>query len=115
LSSIPLSQPDCYKKCLAPIFARSIATGEKRDRNKPSAVQKRPYLKLYKQNLCGEGTDAVNTRHNMEGYAKVAHLMGTHGEFGIFRRFQTLNMQNLLYLQAEITHLEAELRQGAYI
>jgi hypothetical protein len=49
----------------------------------------------------------------MEGYAKVAHLMGTHSEFAIFRLFRNLNMQNLLYLQAEITHLEAELRQIA--
>jgi len=47
----------------------------------------------------------------MEGYAKVAELMSTHNEFAIFRRFQTLNMQNLLYLQAEITHLEADLSE----
>lgn len=46
----------------------------------------------------------------MEGYAKVAHLMGTHPEFAIFRCFSSLNMQNLLYLQAEIIHLEAQLR-----
>jgi hypothetical protein len=49
----------------------------------------------------------------MEGYAKVASLMGMHPEFGILRRFQALNMQNLLYLQAEITHLEAELHSIA--
>lgn len=49
----------------------------------------------------------------MEGYEKVAQLMGVHHEFAIFRRFQALNMQNLLYLQAEITHLEAELREMA--
>jgi uncharacterized protein DUF6594 len=47
----------------------------------------------------------------MEGYAKVANLMGTHNEFAMFRRFRGLNMQNLLYLQAEITHLEEELRK----
>lgn len=49
----------------------------------------------------------------MEGYAKVANLMATHGELAIFRRFKALNMLNLLYLQAEITHLEAELREVA--
>lgn len=49
----------------------------------------------------------------MEGYAKIAHLMGEHPEFAIFRRFRALNMQNLLYLQAEIIHLEAELRRLA--
>jgi hypothetical protein len=49
----------------------------------------------------------------MEGYAKVALLMGTHREYQIFRRFRDLNLQNLLYLQAEITHLEAELQKIA--
>jgi hypothetical protein len=47
----------------------------------------------------------------MEGYNKVAALMSTYPEFAILRSFRTLNMQNLLYLQAEITHLEAELRR----
>jgi hypothetical protein len=47
----------------------------------------------------------------MEGYAKVASLMGTYPEFSILRRFRALNMQNLLYLQAEMTHLEAELHR----
>lgn len=49
----------------------------------------------------------------MEGYAKVAQLMGAHIEFAILRRFRALNVQNLLYLQAEITHLESELRDVA--
>ncbi len=49
----------------------------------------------------------------MEGYAKVARLMAAQDEFAIFRGFRALNMQNLLYLQAEITHLEAEFREIA--
>lgn len=49
----------------------------------------------------------------MEGYAKVAQLMASQEEFSILRRFRVLNMQRLLYLQAEITHLEAELGQLA--
>jgi hypothetical protein len=47
----------------------------------------------------------------MEGYAKVAELMGRHPEFAIIRKFKTANLQNLLYLQAEITYIEEELRQ----
>ena len=47
----------------------------------------------------------------MEGYNKVAQLMGAHHEFAIFRRFQTLNMRNLLYMQAEIIHLDADLNE----
>jgi len=49
----------------------------------------------------------------MEGYAKVANLMASQSEYAILRRFRVLNMQNLLYLQAEITHLETDLIQLA--
>lgn len=45
-----------------------------------------------------------------EGYAKIAMLMGEHNELGIFRGFRTLNMQSLLYQQAEITFLESRLQ-----
>ncbi|KAI1448152.1 hypothetical protein F5Y02DRAFT_377510 [Annulohypoxylon stygium] len=45
----------------------------------------------------------------MKGYAKVARLMSTYEEFAILRRFKRLNYQNLLYLQAEMIHLEESL------
>ncbi len=45
----------------------------------------------------------------MEGYSKLAQMMGLDSELAIFRRFATLNLQNLLYLQAELVHLENEL------
>ncbi|KAH6710951.1 hypothetical protein BKA61DRAFT_612737 [Leptodontidium sp. MPI-SDFR-AT-0119] len=47
----------------------------------------------------------------MDGYAKVAQLMAGQEEFSILRRFRVLNMQKLLYLHAEIIHLEAELKE----
>lgn len=46
----------------------------------------------------------------MEGYAKVAHLMAKYDEFAILRRFKSLNIQGLLYTQAEIIHLEERLQ-----
>lgn len=49
----------------------------------------------------------------MEGHAKVAQLMSQHPELAIARRFSHLNMQNLLYLQAELAHLEVEYRNIA--
>ena len=49
----------------------------------------------------------------MEGYAKIASRISLHPELGIFRRFSALNAQNLLYLQAEIHELEANLREYA--
>jgi hypothetical protein len=47
----------------------------------------------------------------MEGYAKIASLMSHHRELAIFRRFGIFNLQNLLYLQAELTHLEGDLKE----
>jgi hypothetical protein len=49
----------------------------------------------------------------MEGYAKMAFLMGEYPEVAVFRRFGALNAQNLLYLQAELKDLETSLRNYA--
>ncbi|KAL8838166.1 MAG: hypothetical protein Q9176_005249 [Flavoplaca citrina] len=46
----------------------------------------------------------------MEGYAKLASIMGAHPEVAILRRFGSLNVRNLLYLQAELIALEQNLR-----
>ena len=48
----------------------------------------------------------------MEGYSKLANLMGddrTDGHFFIFQKFESLSAQNLLYLQAEISNLKESL------
>ena len=45
----------------------------------------------------------------MEGYPAFAEVMSTNDCLGIFRRFSTLNVLNLLYMQAEISDLELEL------
>ncbi|KAL5366207.1 hypothetical protein BJX96DRAFT_169742 [Aspergillus floccosus] len=45
----------------------------------------------------------------VEGYDKLATFLGAHPEFQFFRRFSTLSTKNLLYLQAELAHLEREL------
>lgn len=44
------------------------------------------------------------------GYAKLSTLMGQHPETAVFRRFDGLNMLNLLSLQAELTDLELQLQ-----
>lgn len=54
----------------------------------------------------------------MEGYSKLASLMGddrTDGHFLIFQKFESLSAQNLLYLQAEITTLKESLGKIAEI
>jgi len=46
----------------------------------------------------------------MEGYCYLATLMSRNPETSIFRGFKMLNAQNLLYIQAELTELEIELK-----
>jgi hypothetical protein len=45
-----------------------------------------------------------------QGYHKLAALVGPNFEIAIFRRFSSLNMLNLLSLQAELVDLEVELK-----
>jgi hypothetical protein len=45
----------------------------------------------------------------MDGYARLAALIGDLPEFAIFRRFMSLRALHLLYLSAEIAHLSADL------
>ncbi|KAK6843238.1 hypothetical protein PG989_008303 [Apiospora arundinis] len=47
----------------------------------------------------------------MKGYSKIASFMGEQPEAAMVRRFADLNLQNILYLQAEIVGLEEDLRR----
>ena len=47
----------------------------------------------------------------IDGYPKLACQMGLHPETAILRRFGSLSAVNLLYLQAELVHLENKLRK----
>jgi hypothetical protein len=49
----------------------------------------------------------------MDGYHKLASLVGDHEELFMLRRFAKTNIKNLLYMQAEMLHLEAELQEIA--
>ena len=49
----------------------------------------------------------------MDGYAKIARLMANHHEMAIFRGFEALAFQNLLYLQAELVYLQDEHQEVA--
>ena len=46
----------------------------------------------------------------MDGYPRLGRLMGESPPLAIFRRYGTLNAQNILYMQAEINELEKELQ-----
>ncbi|KAL8849833.1 MAG: hypothetical protein Q9221_005171 [Calogaya cf. arnoldii] len=45
----------------------------------------------------------------MGDYTKLASMMANHAEAAIFRRFDTLNLKSLLYMQAELVDLEDQL------
>ena len=54
----------------------------------------------------------MSTNHDTSrepGYSDLSNVMAAHPEIAIFRTFSTLNTQNLLYLRAELMHLEKEL------
>lgn len=44
-------------------------------------------------------------------YSSLSELLGNNDGLAIYRRFATLNAQNLLYLQSELINLEDELRR----
>ena len=47
---------------------------------------------------------------NLDGYARMGAFMGKHPESALVQRFSDINMQNILYLQAEIYGLRRDLR-----
>lgn len=47
--------------------------------------------------------------HPLNGYPRLANLVGLYPGLAIFRRFSRLNAQNLLYMQAELAQMEYEL------
>ncbi|KAL9111750.1 MAG: hypothetical protein Q9227_003809 [Pyrenula ochraceoflavens] len=49
----------------------------------------------------------------MQGYSRIAKLMSKNKELACVRRFASLNMQDLLYYQAELVQLEADYHELA--
>ncbi|MCJ1250627.1 hypothetical protein MMC30_007855 [Trapelia coarctata] len=45
----------------------------------------------------------------MEGYEKLANLVSAHRGINVYRQFAALHGKSLLYMQAELTQLEAQL------
>jgi len=51
----------------------------------------------------------IPTSRPVEGYPRLASHMAQYSENAVFRRFGNLGIRNLLYLQAELVHLEQKL------
>jgi hypothetical protein len=49
------------------------------------------------------------------GYHTLASLMGRDGEYAIFRKFSSLNMLNLMTMQAELLELENDYKNTLYM
>ena len=62
---------------------------------------------------CDSFTREIIDPRSLDGYPRLGRLMSASPALAIFRRFGTLNAQNLLYLQAEINELERELQEIA--
>jgi len=45
----------------------------------------------------------------MTGYDQLATLFGKYEDLAMFRTFTALNAKNLLYMQAELLHLQKDL------
>ena len=54
-------------------------------------------------------TPGISRTWSSGSYPRLSEFMSLWPEVAIFRRFSALNTQNLLFLQAEIAHLEREL------
>lgn len=54
--------------------------------------------------------ETLDVSPNMTGYQKVAQLMAKHGEVAMLKRFDFMNNLNLLYLQAELIHLDQDMK-----
>jgi hypothetical protein len=55
-------------------------------------------------------SQGINRAWSAGSYPRLSEFMGLWPEVAIFRRFGALNAQNLLFLQAELAHLERELK-----
>jgi hypothetical protein len=50
----------------------------------------------------------------MDGYDRLAAVIGRYGGMAIFKRFAMLNAKNLLYMQQELVHLDQQLKNLAF-
>jgi hypothetical protein len=61
-------------------------------------------------NLCAM-TSTVAFADLPPGYPKLAALISKDKDYAVFRKFSSLNARNILYLQSELTDLEAQLER----
>lgn len=52
-----------------------------------------------------------NSSFMIPGYAAISERMAVAPDLALFRSFSALNYENIMYLQAELTHLENKWRQ----
>lgn len=54
---------------------------------------------------------ANGPKEYLEGFADFSHYISSDETLSIYRRFGTLASRNLVYLQAELQHLELKLKE----
>ncbi|KAM3078035.1 hypothetical protein ACMFMG_002666 [Clarireedia jacksonii] len=78
----------------------------------PGNAQAPPPMRMGSIGRNSGSTSTSTESMPLEGYPKLADYMGRYNDVAIFRRFRTLNMLNLLSLQAELVDLEVKYRQA---
>lgn len=59
----------------------------------------------------GEKLPGQTSQWPARSYSSLAEILGNNDGLAIYRRFATLNAQNLLYMQSELVNLEDELKR----
>ena len=106
------------RRFVQPIKLAGVVCPTPRSHSSKHAPQVPIHISVHQRNVnqAPEGSadailDAVQEKHNSDGYPKLARLMSLNAETAIFRRFSELNMINLLRLQAELHDLEHQLQE----
>ena len=68
-------------------------------------------IRSYPRHLLQQSHNSCNMAFSSRGYHKLAAIMSDDKDIAIFRRFDDLNLLNLLSLQAEILELRQSLRR----
>jgi hypothetical protein len=51
----------------------------------------------------------------MTGYGALASMMASHQNIEAFRKFSSMNMENILHMQAELQHIEMIINEARKI
>lgn len=105
-SANPLENPEAYYGSARPVVTKTV------QRARPPVTE--PYARRGQQLVRGPPALQVPKTRSKSGYDMLASAISPRGDAllkPIYRKFETLNHRILLYLQDEISEMEADLRE----